>query len=93
MTTTPAPRQEIIQPLADRSPAALGAANEANLRAAYRSWGIAAAPAAAALREARELGYHPGVLQSSEMGFPVYVRLGFQPCCTFRHFLWTPGAG
>jgi GNAT superfamily N-acetyltransferase len=52
-----------------------------------RGKGIATALVAAALREGREAGYRAGVLQSSEMGYRVYERLGFQQCCTFRHLV------
>jgi len=38
------------------------------------------------LIEARALGYRVGVLQSSEMGYPIYQRLGFQKMCDMDHF-------
>jgi ribosomal protein S18 acetylase RimI-like enzyme len=43
------------------------------------------------LREAQALGYRAGVLQSSEMGFPVYHRLGFEKVCVIDHFYWSSG--
>jgi ribosomal protein S18 acetylase RimI-like enzyme len=43
------------------------------------------------LREAQALGYRAGVLQSSEMGFSVYRRLGFEKVCMIDHFYWSSG--
>jgi ribosomal protein S18 acetylase RimI-like enzyme len=38
------------------------------------------------LLQAAEMGYRAGVLQSSEMGFGVYRRLGFRKLCNVEHF-------
>ncbi len=46
-----------------------------------RRKGIGAAITLAALKEARTLGYHVGVLGASEAGYPVYERLGFKTFC------------
>ncbi len=43
-----------------------------------------------ALQQAREQGYHVGVLQSSPPGLRVYQDLGFRPYATFSLYL---GAG
>jgi hypothetical protein len=41
-----------------------------------------------ALREAAEMGCRVGVLQSSEMGFSLYRKLGFQKVCDVAHFFY-----
>jgi hypothetical protein len=66
------------------SSAALGPALEASMVEFWSAYGRAP------LREARAAGYRVGTLQASEMGFPVYRRLGFQEVCTFGLYLW-PG--
>ncbi len=43
------------------------------------------------LQDAQALGYRAGVLQSSEMGFSVYRRLGFEKVCVIDHFYWSSG--
>ena len=55
-----------------------------------RGQGLGAALTLAPLIEARQLGYRVGILQSSEMGFGVYRRLGFEKLCAVDHFYW-PG--
>jgi GNAT superfamily N-acetyltransferase len=52
-----------------------------------RGRGVASHLLATALHEACAAGYEVAALQSSEMGFRVYQRLGFHQCCYFRHFL------
>jgi GNAT superfamily N-acetyltransferase len=54
-----------------------------------RGQGIGAAMTLAALREARELGYRIGILQSTPMGEGVYRRLGFQEYCRMNHYVFT----
>jgi len=39
------------------------------------------------------MGYRAGVLQSSEMGFGVYRKLGFEKLCAMEHFYWKTEAG
>lgn len=56
---------------------------------AARARGIGAAMALAALREARSMGYRVGVLQSSEMGYNLYLRLGFRNLCHVGFFYWS----
>jgi GNAT superfamily N-acetyltransferase len=40
------------------------------------------------LRQARSMGYHFGILQSSEMGLNVYRSLGFQEYCKINVYRW-----
>jgi GNAT superfamily N-acetyltransferase len=56
-----------------------------------RRMGIGAGITLAALREARDLGHPVGVLGSSEMGYPVYQRLGFEEYCRIGLYEWRPG--
>jgi ribosomal protein S18 acetylase RimI-like enzyme len=55
---------------------------------AMRGKGIGAAITAAALRDARAMGYNAAILQSSDMGFRVYQRLGFRQLCPMDHYVW-----
>ena len=57
----------------------------ATLREA-RGRGVGAALTLAPLYDARELGYRVGILQSSEMGYRVYERLGFRTTCRVGSF-------
>lgn len=54
-----------------------------------RTRGVGGAMALAVLREARSLGYRVGVLQSSEMGYNLYLRLGFRNLCHVGYFYWS----
>jgi GNAT superfamily N-acetyltransferase len=56
-----------------------------------RRQGIGAGITLAALQEARDLGFSVGVLGSSEMGYPVYRRLGFEEYCRIGLYEWLPG--
>lgn len=51
-----------------------------------RGRGIGAALTVKPLLDAREMGFRIGVLQSSEMGFNVYKRLGFRHLCQIENF-------
>ena len=57
--------------------------------AEVRGRGIGRAATLAPLLEARERGYRLGVLQSSTMGYSVYLRLGFQHVCDFYLCAWS----
>jgi predicted acetyltransferase len=54
---------------------------------AARNQGIGGLMTVTALQEARQLGYRVGVLQASDMGYPVYKRIGFRDVCTYRLYL------
>ena len=55
----------------------------------FRGQGIGRAMALTALREARTLGYRVGILQSSEMGYNLYLQLGFRTLCHVGYFYWS----
>ena len=57
---------------------------------AARGHGIGAALTLTPLLDARARGYQAGVLQSSDMGFNVYRRLGFEKLCDMVHFYCCP---
>jgi len=56
-----------------------------------RRRGIGAEITRAALQEAGYLGYGTRVLGSSEMGYSVYRRLGFEEHCRIGLYEWRPG--
>jgi GNAT superfamily N-acetyltransferase len=56
-----------------------------------RRRGIGAGITLAPLHEARDLGHTVGVLGSSEMGYPVYRRLGFEEYCRIGLYEWRSG--
>jgi len=54
----------------------------------FRGRGVAQALALTALHEARTLGYRAGILQSSDKGYNLYLRLGFRTLCHVGYFYW-----
>ncbi len=55
----------------------------------WRGRGIGAAVTLQPLLDARQKGYRLGILQSSEMGYRVYERMGFKEVCKVAHYYWT----
>lgn len=55
-----------------------------------RRKGIGAQVTLRALREGRARGYMFGVLEASDMGFPIYCSLGFQEYCRITSYAWKP---
>ena len=53
-----------------------------------RGRGIGTALTVAPLVDAREAGYRVGTLQASDMGYPIYRKLGFQDVCQYNLYLW-----
>ncbi len=64
-----------------------GVMNVATVRD-WRGKGIGAAVTLQPLLDAREQGYHVGVLESSGMGYKVYQRMGFKEVCRMNHYNW-----
>ncbi len=56
------------------------------VREPFRRRGIGEAMSRAVLRAGREAGCRVGVLQSSEMGYPLYERMGFETVVTYHQF-------
>jgi ribosomal protein S18 acetylase RimI-like enzyme len=57
-----------------------------------RRKGIGAQVTLHALKEGRRRGYKIGVLEASDMGYPVYRSLGFQEYCRITSYVWRPQA-
>ena len=53
-----------------------------------RGQGIGAAVTQTALLDARDIGYRVGILQASDLGYPVYRRLGFHDYGGMSLYLW-----
>jgi predicted acetyltransferase len=64
-----------------------GIYNVATIPMAQRM-GVGSAMTAAALRDADKHGYGIVILHSSEVGYPVYKRLGFQEYCKLGVYVW-----
>lgn len=64
-----------------------GIYNVATLQA-VRGKGFGTALTLAPLLDAQSAGYQVGVLQSSEMGYNIYRRLGFWQVCPMDYFYW-----
>ena len=64
-----------------------GVYNVATLESA-RGKGIGSAMTAFPLLEARSAGYRIAVLESSESGYSVYQKLGFQEYCKISRYVW-----
>jgi hypothetical protein len=67
----------------------VGIFNVATLEAA-RGRGIGTAITLAPLIDARDHGYHVGVLQASEMGYPIYAQMGFTEQFRYHLYHWEP---
>lgn len=58
-----------------------------------RGRGIGRRMTLAPLLDARDRGYRIGVLEATEMGLPVYRRLGFREYCKHTLYTWPPLGG
>ena len=57
---------------------------------AARGKGAGTLATLAALRVARDEGCALGILQSSQMGYPIYRKLGFMDDFQIEHWVWRP---
>ncbi len=57
-----------------------------------RGKGIGTAITLAALYEAKEMGYKIAVLTSSEIGYNVYKKIGFEEYCKCQNYIWFPSS-
>ena len=64
-----------------------GIYNVATLKA-WRGKGLGAAVTLQPLLDARAKGVRAGILQSSELGYQVYQRLGFKELCRMNYYTW-----
>jgi ribosomal protein S18 acetylase RimI-like enzyme len=55
-----------------------------------RRRGLGRSVTAAAMKEARALGYRTAILHSSSLGAGVYRSLGFEDICDIGQFVWVP---
>jgi ribosomal protein S18 acetylase RimI-like enzyme len=53
-----------------------------------RKRGIGTALTVKAMMDAKELNYRFSILQSSDEGFGVYQKIGFQKLCNLNHYFW-----
>jgi len=51
-----------------------------------RKRGIGTALTVKAMMDAKELNYRASILQSSDAGFGVYQKIGFQKFCNLNHY-------
>lgn len=58
-----------------------------------RGRGIGAAMTHRPLADVKALGYRIGTLEATAMGYPVYIRLGFEEYCRRQEYVWTPDQG
>ena len=54
----------------------------------WRGKGLGAAVTLQPLLDARSMGYQVGVLESSDLGYKVYQRLGFKDICRINEYHW-----
>jgi GNAT superfamily N-acetyltransferase len=67
----------------------MGIYNVGTLEAARRQ-GVGRALTATLMRMGRDAGCHSAILHSSELGYPVYERLGFEHVTDISQYVWLP---
>ncbi len=58
-----------------------------------RGQGIGTTLTAYPLLQARKKGFRLGILHASEMGYPIYLTMGFKEYCRVNAYLWQPDDG